>query len=124
MDYTYIINWGKENNAAVQTIENCRMAINNLLKDFPEYFDNDFPCFDKEKIVVSLGGLGLSVHNWRDAPSAAFVSCAHLSYLDKPLGSYRLIFDLSGEVVDDVLVTGDEIAKVKLSSAYTKTLRR
>jgi hypothetical protein len=95
--------WIEKNNIINQTFSNFKECFELYQKQQPNEFFKNFGEFSDSKLEVYLYSIDLRV-NCLESIDDEIISTIRIRYDGKYLGQYRLVFDLSGNIVDDVFV--------------------
>ncbi|SHH36909.1 hypothetical protein [Tepidibacter thalassicus] len=73
---------------------------NSKKEEFLEFFPN----YKKNLINVGLYRLALQINEWPDIGNENIIAYSPITFNGNEVGMYKLIYDLSGEIIDDVFV--------------------
>jgi len=103
MTYRELIRWAKDNDVEKRANDGLAIAFERFKQLYPDEFDIVFDGFVSSKLSVYFDNIKLCVDKWLDVHSAVVVIQGSLRYDCRYVGSYEVIFDLNGKVIDDVL---------------------
>jgi hypothetical protein len=103
--YTIDVNsmkeWATEHRVEERTVAafwaNLRHYVIEEPNECRSYFDN----VDEQAFTVELSHIGLNLENWPRCAPIRVVAYVPIVYRRKPLGMFRAVYSLTGEVVND-----------------------
>lgn len=100
MDTTKLKKWCTDNKIEDITIKSFWEYYYNYREEDREDFDDAFYCIDERLINVKLEKIQLThIFDYNDF----IYSILGIYYLQDYIGSYKLVFDIEGEIEDDIL---------------------
>lgn len=96
--------WVDKNNIQDRTFENFKKCFEDYRKEYIEEFNEYFSDFDYNYLEIHLEGIDLRIKNPYDAEGDKIISNVFILYNNNYVGKYKLIFNLSGDIIDDVFV--------------------
>lgn len=97
--------WVTTNNIEEKTINCFWNYFNNFANEEPELFYTQFGKVNKKLIHIKITKIGLTIVNWpNDYLNDCVISYAEIKYKDIDIAEYKLVFNLSGEIIDDYLL--------------------
>ncbi|ATO51509.1 hypothetical protein O0555_18050 [Brevibacillus laterosporus] len=95
--------WCLSNKIEERSIKSFWEAFESYRVDDPEEFRMFFTNYNPEYLDVFIDTVSLSLGNWPECNYTRVVTNLRIFYQEKGVGSYRLVFTLSGEIDDDYL---------------------
>lgn len=95
--------WCLKNAVEERSVTSFWESFENYRIEDPEEFRKFFTNYSSEHLSVYIDTVSFSIGNWPECDYIRIVSNLRIVYQDKGIGSYRLIFTLSGEIDDDYL---------------------
>lgn len=94
--------WVEYHQISKRTIEGWWQALRNLKKNAPDSFIEHFgEEFNEQLITINFEKVGLYMSNWLVEENFYVASYATITYKEQNFGTYKMVFDLKGQVLDD-----------------------
>ena len=101
MDESELLKWIQDNSIKETVIISGLRYFSNYVSSHPDQVKQEFGQFDADLLSFQLAKISLTLKYHYPEDLVYISAYANVSYNKENIGSYQLVFDLNGEILDD-----------------------